>query len=69
MAIEAQALTGAMDYLRAARGVLALPMHDGLIVPLSGAGHVGGGLDGAFATLAKVRVRWTIKGPKAAGND
>lgn len=56
-----------MDYLRAVRGVLALPMHDGLIVPLSGAGRVGGGLDGAFATLAKVRVRWTIKGPEAAG--
>ena len=67
MAIEAQALTGAMEYLRASRGVLALPMHDGLIVPLSGERHVGGGLDGAFATLAKVRVRWTIKGPDAAG--
>jgi hypothetical protein len=58
-----------MEYLRAARGVLALPMHDGLLVPLSGARHVGGGLDGAFATLAKVRVRWTIKGPDAAGSD
>ena len=63
MAIEAQALTGAMEYLRGSRGVLALPMHDGLIVPVSGAGYVGGGLDGAFPWAAKVRVRWTTVGP------
>jgi hypothetical protein len=36
MAIEAQALTGAIAYLRNGRGVLALPIHDSLIVPLSG---------------------------------
>ena len=64
MAIEAQALTGAMRYLRDARGVLALPMHDGLLVPRSGAGHVGGGLDAAYSYFARrVRVRWTIRGP------
>jgi hypothetical protein len=62
MAIEAQALTGAMGYLKG-RGVMALPMHDGLIVPGSGARYVGGGLDGAFSWAAnRVRVRWTVAG-------
>jgi hypothetical protein len=61
MAIEAQALTGAMEYLRENRGVLALPMHDGLIVARSGVGPVGGGLDGSFSHFAKVRVRWEIE--------
>ena len=60
MAIEAQVLTGAMQYLRRDRGGLALPVHDSLIVPRSGVGHAKGGLDGAFATLAKVRVRLTV---------
>lgn len=63
MAVEAEALTGAMRYLRDARGVLALPIHDGLLVPLSGAGHVGAALESAFAYFAKVRVRWTIEPP------
>ncbi|HEX6957767.1 MAG TPA: hypothetical protein VF194_07255 [Ferrovibrio sp.] len=35
MNIEANALTMAMQYLRVARDVLALPMHDSLIVPQS----------------------------------
>lgn len=61
MAIEAQALTGAMEYLRTGRGVLALPVHDSLIVPQSGVGHVGGGFDGAFSHVAKLRVRWTVE--------
>jgi hypothetical protein len=60
MAIEAQVLTGAMQYLRTVHGVLALPIHDSLIVPRWGVGHAKGGLDGAFATLAKVRVRLTV---------
>jgi hypothetical protein len=64
MAIEARALTGAMDYLRAPHGVLALPMHDGLLLPQSGAGHVGAGLDSAYSYFAgRVRIRWTIRGP------
>jgi hypothetical protein len=63
MAIEAQALTGAMKYLRDVRGVLALPMHDGLIVPASGAGHVAGGLKGAHSWAAnRVRIRCKIVG-------
>jgi hypothetical protein len=61
MAIEAQALTGAMEYLQGSRGVLALPVHDSLIVPVSGLGHVGGGLHGAFSWAAnRLRVRWTV---------
>jgi hypothetical protein len=40
MALEAEALTGDMRYRREARGVLALPIHDGLLVPLSGAGQL-----------------------------
>ena len=60
MAIEAKALTGAMEYARAF-DVLALPMHDGLIVPASGEGCAKRGLDGAYATLAKVRIRMTVE--------
>jgi hypothetical protein len=59
MAIEAEALTGAMSYLRNSRGVLALPIHDSLLVPRSGLGYVRGGLEGAFGYFAKVRVRVT----------
>ena len=54
-------MTGAMEYLRRSRGVLALPVHDSLIVPQSGVGHVGGAFDGAFGYFAKVRVRWTVE--------
>jgi len=61
MAIEAAALTGAMESLRKGRGLLALPVHDSLIVPQSGVGHVGAALDGAFSYFAKVRMRWTVK--------
>jgi hypothetical protein len=61
MAIEAKALTGAMEYLRIARGVLALPMHDGLLVPLSGADHAPGVLVGAYSAAAKVRIRCTTQ--------
>jgi hypothetical protein len=53
MAIEAAALTGAMSVLRS-RGILALPMHDGLLVPVTGAGYVGGALDSAYSYFAKV---------------
>jgi hypothetical protein len=61
MGIEVQALTGAMEYLQA-WGVLALPMHDGLIVPASGVRYVGGGLQGAYSWAAnRVRIRWTVE--------
>ena len=57
MAIEAQALTGAMQHLRA-RGVPALPVHDGLLVPATGAGYVGGALTAAYSYFAnRVRIR------------
>jgi hypothetical protein len=59
MAIEAAALTGAMSVLRN-RGIMALPMHDGLLVPESGAGHVGSALDSAYSYFAKIRVRWKM---------
>jgi hypothetical protein len=36
MAIEAKALAGAIEYVKG-WGALALPMHDGLLVPESGA--------------------------------
>ena len=45
--------------------VLALPTHDGLIVPVSGAGHVAGGLGGAYSWAAnRVRIRCKIVGPQ-----
>lgn len=57
MAIEAKALTAAMGALRA-RGVLALPMHDGLIVPRSSAGMAEGYLVGTYSWAAnRVRIR------------
>jgi hypothetical protein len=59
MAIEAAALTGAVGVLRS-HGILELPMHDGLLLPMSGAGHVGSALDSAYSYFAKVRVRWTV---------
>lgn len=59
MGIEAQALTGAMGYLRS-DGVLALPMHDGLIVPASAAAHAPPGLLGAYFWAANVRIRCTV---------
>lgn len=60
MAIEAAAITGAMHVLRS-RGVLALPIHDSLLVPRSGVGYAGGALDSAFGYFAKVRIEWTVK--------
>jgi len=61
MAIEAAALTGAMSALRDV-GVLALPMHDGLIVPATAAGRAGADLVAAYSYFAsRVRIRWTAK--------
>jgi hypothetical protein len=54
-------LTGAMDYLGGSRGVLALPIHDSLLVPRSAVGHVGGGFDGSFGYFAKVRPHRTLE--------
>ena len=56
MALEAAALTGAMDYLRA-EGFIGLPVHDSLIVSRSARGAVLRGLQGAFRYFAKTVVR------------
>jgi hypothetical protein len=48
-----------MAYLRNSRGVLALPIHDSVLVPRSGLGYVRGGLESAFGYSAKLRVRLT----------
>jgi hypothetical protein len=50
--IEAEALTDAMRTLRDVHGVLALPMHDGLIVPCGAAAFARSALTGAFERLA-----------------
>jgi hypothetical protein len=58
MAIEAKALTGAMEYLHKAHGVLALPMHDGLLVPLPRLRWVEAGLVSAYSWAANgMRIR------------
>jgi hypothetical protein len=59
MATDAAAQTEAMSVLRS-RGILALPMHDGLMVSVSDKGHVGAALDSAYSYFAKVRIRWTV---------
>ncbi len=57
-----------MQYLRSVRNVLALPIHDSLIVPRSTVARVGGALDGVFSYAAKVRVRWEVEvAPDMAG--
>jgi hypothetical protein len=61
MAIEAQALTGAMDYVKG-WGILALPTHDGLLVPVSAVCHAVNGLVGAYSWAAnRVRIRCTVE--------
>jgi hypothetical protein len=60
IAVEADALTGAMQYLRA-WNFLALPIHDSLIVPRSAVEHVTNGFTGAFGYFAKVVPRWTVE--------
>ena len=56
MAIEAAALTAAMDALRA-EGILALPMHDALIVRESHAGIAKAALTAAFEAHAGIAPR------------
>jgi hypothetical protein len=56
-AIEAQAVTQAMRALRTTLGVLALPVHDSLIVPQSAASAARTCLEEAFWDVAGVRVR------------
>ena len=60
-AVEADALTGVMMVLRPPMGnVLALPVHDGLIVPESALRSIRGDFDVAFGHFAKVRVRLKV---------
>jgi hypothetical protein len=61
MSIEAQALTGAMEYVKGS-GALALPTHDGLLVPVSAVRYARAGLDGAYSWAAnRVRVTCTVE--------
>jgi hypothetical protein len=59
MNVEATVITEVMRALRQ-RGVLALPMHDGLIVPLSAAEQARDLLLDAGERIAKVTLRLTI---------
>lgn len=62
MAIEVAALTSAMDTLRAA-GVLALPMHDALLVGSSHAAAAGAALRDAFEVHAGIIARVKVEAP------
>ena len=59
MAIEAEALTMAMWFMRAEWHILALPLHDALIVPHDAVAETGDSLRVAFQRVARVPVRWT----------
>jgi hypothetical protein len=59
VAIEAAAITGVMIYLRKMHRVLALPMHNGIIVPQSALSIVRPVFDDAFIHFAKVRPQLT----------
>ncbi|WP_146201834.1 hypothetical protein [Teichococcus aestuarii] len=58
--IEAKALTGAMEVLRN-RGILALPTHDGLIVPASAAEEAKEAFKGSFGYFAKIQPRLDVE--------
>ena len=59
--IESDALTGVMAVLRPPfANELALPMHDGLIVPKSSLRSIRGNFDVSFGYFAKVRVRLKV---------
>jgi hypothetical protein len=63
MGIEASVITRAMRELRERLGVLSLPVHDGLIVPVGAAEVVRGMLVEAFRREAGVTVEVTIDEP------
>lgn len=67
MAIEADALTTAIDYLRRVRGVLALPVHDSLIVPARRARLARETIELAFNGRAGVAVRTKVEVAPTAG--
>jgi hypothetical protein len=61
MHIEAEALTRAMETMRS-RDILALPLHDSLILPRSGVPYVAEALVSAFREFARVHVRIKLVG-------
>ena len=61
MAIEADALTMSIDYLRRVRGVLAMPVHDSLIVPARCARIAQETIELAFSGRAGVIVRTKVQ--------
>jgi len=65
MGIEADALTSALSYLRQVRGVLALPVHDSLIVPASRGALARETIELAFRQRAGVAVRTKMDAPLA----
>lgn len=64
--IEADALTAAMREMRG-RGVLALPLHDALIVPVSAAESAKSALGDAYERVAGIRPHLTAKLPGDVG--
>ncbi|MXP66154.1 hypothetical protein E0493_22765 [Roseomonas sp. M0104] len=60
--IEARAISGAIAYVRAA-GHLALPTHDGLIVPASAEKAAKAGLEGSYRHVAKIIPRLEVERP------
>jgi hypothetical protein len=64
MGIEASAITRAMRELRERLGLLSLPVHDSLIVPVRAAEVVRGVLVEAFRREAGVTVQVTVDGPR-----
>lgn len=61
MALEAAGITSAMQYLRVARGVLALPVHDSLIVPVRAVAITQETLGHAFHANARVLMRTKVE--------
>jgi hypothetical protein len=66
MSVEAEALTAAMMSL-AERGILALPMHDGLIVKGSAIDAAREAMAGAFQSVAVVQPPLSVEGPAQGG--
>jgi hypothetical protein len=57
---ESEVIEGAIGYVQAANSV-ALPLHDALIVPVSGVEAARRGLEGAFSVLIGVQPRINVK--------
>jgi hypothetical protein len=55
---ESRVVQGAIGYVGVWAGVVALPMHDALIVPESAANRAYEGLDGAFFVFLKIHPKF-----------